>query len=73
MMQMVLKWGYEYFMQVLNMEDIREVNINVVGNWQMQVWELNERVIFIEEVREAVNEIKSDKAPGLDEFQVKCI
>ena len=34
----------EYFEQVLNMADVREVNINVVGNWRMPVLgDLNER------------------------------
>ena len=27
----------EYFEQVLNVADIREANINVVGNWRMPV------------------------------------
>ena len=50
----------EYFEQVLNMEDVREANMNVVGNWQMPVLEdLNERAISLKEVGESVNEIKS--------------
>ena len=44
-------------------------NINVVGNWRMPVLEdLNDRAISLEEVREAVNEMRSGKAPGLDGF-----
>ena len=35
--------------------------------------DLNERAISLEEVREAVNEMKSGKAPGLDRFPVKCL
>ena len=35
--------------------------------------DLNERAISLEEVREAVNEMKSGKAPGLDGFPVECI
>ena len=34
--------------------------------------DLNERAISLEEVGEAMNEIKSGKAPGLDGFSVKC-
>ena len=41
--------------------------INVVGNWRMPVLgDLNERAISLEEIREAVNEMRSGKAPGLD-------
>ena len=29
------RWA-EYFEQVLNVEDGREANINVIGDWQMQ-------------------------------------
>ena len=54
------------------MTDVREANINVVGNWRMPVLgDLNERAISLEEVWEAVNEMKSGKAPGLDGFQVE--
>ena len=36
------RWA-EYFEQVLNVADVREANINVVGNWQMPVLsDLNE-------------------------------
>ena len=56
------------------MADLREVNINVVGNWRMPVLgHLNERAISLEEVGEAVNEMKSGKAPGLDGFPVECL
>ena len=34
---------------------------------------LNERTISIVEVREAVKEMKSGKAPGQDEFPMKCL
>ena len=52
------RWA-EYFEQVLNVADVREANINVVGNWRMPVLgDLNERAISLEEVREAVNEIR---------------
>ena len=30
------RWA-EYFEQVLNVADVREANISVVGNWQMPV------------------------------------
>ena len=63
-----------YFEQVLNFADVREANINVVGNWRMPaLGDLNERAISLEEVGEAVNEIKSGKAPGPDEFPVECL
>ena len=49
------------------MSGVREANINVVGNWRMPVLrDLNERTISLKEVGEAVNEMKSGKAPGLD-------
>ena len=63
----------EYFKQVMNVADVKEANINVVGNWRMpMLGGLNEIAISLEEVGEAVNEIKSGKAPGLDGFQVEC-
>ena len=41
----------EYFEQVLNVVDVREANIIVVGNWRMPVLgDLNERAISLEEV-----------------------
>ena len=62
------RWA-EYFEQALNVADVREANINVVGNWQMPVLgDLNDRAISLEEVGEAVNEMKSGKAPGLDVY-----
>ena len=60
----------EYFEQALNVADVREANINVVGNWQMTVFgDLNERAISLEEIREAMNEMKSGKAPGWMDFR----
>ena len=56
------------------MANVREANINVVGNYPMPVLgDLNERAISLEEVREAVNEMKSGKAPELDGFPVECL
>ena len=67
------RWA-EYFEQVMNVADVRESNINVVGNWRMPVMgDLNERAISLVEVREEVNEMKSSKAPGLDRFPEKCL
>ena len=67
------RWA-EYFQQVLTIADVKEANINVVGNWRMPVLgDLNERAISLEEVGEAVNEMKSGKAPGLGGFPVECI
>ena len=66
------RWA-EYFGQVLNVTDVREANINVVGNWWMPaLGDSNERAIWLEEVGEAVNEMKSSKAPRLDGFLVEC-
>ena len=49
----------EYFQQVLNVKDIREAKINAIGDWWMLVvGELNERAMSIEEVNEAVSEMK---------------
>ena len=63
-----------YFEQVLNVADVREANTNVVGNWRMPVLgDLNERAISLEEVWEAVSEMKSGKVPGLDGFPVECL
>ena len=56
------------------MADVREANINVVGNWRMSLLgDLNERATSFEEVGEAVTEIKSGKAPWLDGFSVECL
>ena len=67
------RWA-QYFEQVLNVADAREANMNVVGNWRMPVLgDLNERAISLEEVWEAVNEMRSGKAPGLDGFPVECV
>ena len=55
------------------MADVREANINVVVSWRMQLLrDLNERAISFEDVGEAVNEMKSATAPGLDAFPVEC-
>ena len=67
------RWA-EYFEQVLNVADVREANINVFGNWWApMLGGLNDRAISLEEVREAVNEMRSGKAPGLDGFPVECL
>ena len=64
----------KYFEQVLNVADVREANINVVGNWRTpMLGDLNGRAISLVEVREAVNEMKSGKDPGLDGFPVECL
>ena len=42
-----MRWA-EYFDQVQNTGDVREANINVVGDWRMPVLgELNEIAIYI--------------------------
>ena len=51
----------------------REAIVNVSCDWWMPVLaELNERTISTEEVK-SVNEMKSSKAPGQDEFPVECL
>ena len=35
--------------------------------------DLNERAISVEEIGDAVNEMKSGKTPGLDVFPVECL
>ena len=53
------------------MEDVREKNINVVGDCRMPVLiEFNKTGISMEEIKEVVNEMKSGKAPRLDGFPV---
>ena len=52
----------------------RKANINVVDDrWMPVLGKLNERAISIDEVREAVNEMKLGKVPGLDVFPVECL
>ena len=56
------------------MTDVKEANINVVGNWRMPVLgDVNERGISLEEVGEAMNEMKSGKAPELGGFPVEYL
>ena len=65
------RWA-EYIEQVLNVADVREANINVVGNWWMpMLGDLNGREISLVEVREAVNGMKPGKALWLDGFTVE--
>ena len=47
------RWA-EYFQQVLNVEDVREANVNLVRDRMPMLDEVNVRAISIEEVREAV-------------------
>ena len=45
------RWA-QYFEQVLNVADVIEANINVVGNWRMPVLgDLNERATSLERGR----------------------
>ena len=70
----VMRIWAEYFEQVLNVADVREANISVVGNWRMLVLgDLNEIAISFEEVRVAMNKIKSGKALWLDRFPVESL
>ena len=53
----------EYFEQVLNVADVREANNQC--DWRMPVLgDFNERAILLEEVGEAVNEMKSGRLQG---------
>ena len=63
----------KYFKQVLNVEDVKEANINVVGDRMPMLGEVNVRAISSEEVREAVKEMKSGKAQSLYAFPVECL
>ena len=47
------RWA-EYFQQVLNVEDVRKADINVVGDKMPMLGVVNARTISIEEVMEAV-------------------
>ena len=56
------------------MSDVKEANINVADDRRMPVLgKLNEKAISIEKVREAVNETKSGKAPGMDRYPLECL
>ena len=71
-LKVMRRWA-EYFKQDLNVADVRELKINVVGNERIPVFgDLNERAISLVDVMEVVNEIKFGKAPGLDGFPVEC-
>ena len=53
------------------MADVREANINVVGNWQTSMLgDLVGRAISLLELMESVNEMKSGKAQGWMDFQL---
>ena len=66
--------AYYKLTATMNMADVREANINVVGNWRMPVLgDLNERAILLEKVRGPVNEMKSGNGPGQDGFPVECL
>ena len=56
---------------VQNVKDVREEHINIVCDWMPMLGEVNIRAKSIEEVREAVKEMKSVKAPGQDGFPVE--
>ena len=63
----------EYFEQVLNVEDVRDSNINVIGDRRLSVLgKLGELARSIEEVMEALKDKTSGKALGLDGFPVEC-
>ena len=67
------RWA-EYFEELLNVQEDREVDIVAVGGVQVPVMgEENEREITIEEVKRALNETKGGKAPGLDGVRVEML
>ena len=58
----------------MNVADVKEANINVVGNWRKpMLGDLKGRAISLVDVRETVDKMKSGKAPGLDGFPVECL
>ena len=70
----VRKRCLEYFEQVMNVEVVKEANINAVAEMRMPVMtKLNIRSISIDEVRKLVNEMKLGKAPGLNDFSVDYV
>ena len=59
---------------ILYLPTSASANMNVVGNLRTpMLGDLNGSAISLVEVREAVNEMKSGKAPGLDGFPVECL
>ena len=68
------RWA-EYFERLLNVEEEREAEIVAVGREQRMnvLGELNESLITREEVEEAVSDMKSGKAAGMDECAVECL
>lgn len=68
------RWA-EYFESLLNVEDEREADIrmdeSVEGINVMRGFD--DTVISVEEVQEAVREMKAGKAPGLDGCVVECL
>ena len=51
-----------------------QISMSLPCNWRMPVLaDLNERAISLEEMEEAVNEMKSGKAPVLNGFPVECL
>ena len=73
----VKRGSTDYFELVLEVEDVGKANTKVSGDWRMpsvgRMGELNERAISKVEGKEAVNEMKSGKAPALDGFPVGCL
>ena len=66
------RWA-ECFEQVLNVEYVKEANLNVVGDRRMPVLgELNESAVLIEEGGSEPNEIWEGTI-GLDGFLVECL
>ena len=68
--EMRKKW-VEDFEQMLNVEDDIDANRNVIR--MSLLVEFNEKDKTIEDKREAVNEMKTEKAPRLDGLPMECL
>jgi len=68
------RWA-EYFEELLNVDDEREANVVAIGSdRRMPVFgDVNDRQVEREEVQEAVKEMKTGKAPGLDGCAAECL
>ena len=68
------RWA-EYFEELLNMVNDREVLVVAVGDGRRMpvMGEENDREIKREEVEKALKEMRTGKAPGLDGCHVECL
>ena len=67
------RWA-EYFEELLNVQEDKEVDIGAVGGIQVPVMgEENKREITREEVERALDETKGGKTPGMDGVRVEML